>query len=91
MIPTVFETYDKHYDLTFLVGMSPTAELKVCSRTMARKLEFFDKMLYGPFSERNPDTGDWVVKLPETNQVCFKTIVNVIFDIESLSDSKLAP
>ncbi|RYP53559.1 hypothetical protein DL770_010988 [Monosporascus sp. CRB-9-2] len=75
MIPTVFETFDKHSDLTFLVGASPTAEFKVCSRTLARKVEFFDKMLYGPFAEKQPASGAWVVKLPETDQACFKVFL----------------
>ncbi|RYP89416.1 hypothetical protein DL769_000067 [Monosporascus sp. CRB-8-3] len=72
MVPTVFETFGKHQDLTLLVGTSPTAEFKVCSRTLARKVEFFDKMLYGPFAERQPASGAWVVRLPETDQASFK-------------------
>ena len=84
MIPTIFETFDKHYDLTLLVGTSPTAEFKVCSRTLARKLEFFDKMLYGPFVERKPDIGNWVVRLPETHQESFKLILETVFDTKKI-------
>ena len=87
MVPTIFETFDKHYDLILLVGNSPTAEFKVCSRTLARKIEFFDKMLYRPFTERKPDSGDWVVKLPETDQASFKMILDVFFPGKSLPEA----
>ncbi|RYP36995.1 hypothetical protein DL767_003150 [Monosporascus sp. MG133] len=72
MTATVFQTFGICPDLTLLVGTSPTAEFKVCSRTLARKVDFFDKMLYGPFAERQPTSGTWVVRLPETDQASFK-------------------
>ncbi|TEA21334.1 hypothetical protein C8034_v007787 [Colletotrichum sidae] len=42
-----------------------TARFLVCSKAMARISPVFKAMLYGPYVERKPPTGDWVVKLPE--------------------------
>ena len=44
-------------------------------------------MLYGPFTERKPDSGDWVVELPETDQASFKMILDVVFTGKSLPEA----
>ncbi|KAI1076872.1 hypothetical protein F5B20DRAFT_554105 [Whalleya microplaca] len=76
--PTVCETFEKHYDLILVVGTSPKGEFKVCSRTLARSNKVFDKMLYGPFLERKPTTGDWVVNLPEDNPSAFQIFLDLV-------------
>lgn len=78
MIPTVFETFEKHYDLTMLVGRSPTAEFKVCSRSVARTSKYFDTLLYGNFSEAKPENGNWVMKLPGTDCAAFRIMLSLI-------------
>lgn len=89
MIPTIFETFEKEYDLTILVGISPTAEFKVCSRSVAKASKYFDTLLNGEFSEAKPENGNWVIKLPETDYASFRIILSQIHGGRSIIPDKV--
>ncbi len=78
LTPTIFETFDECFDLTLLVGTSPTAQFRVDSRAMRRACNPWKVMLYGNFTEKKPEAGDWIVSFPEDDYESFKTVLHLI-------------
>lgn len=64
-------------DLRLEVGEHKKAFI-VCSRAMARSSPVFRSMLYGGYAESKPTEGQWVVHLPEDNDMAFAVILNII-------------
>lgn len=64
--------FDPHGDLKLEVGAKHNPEpiiFIVCSRTLARVSLVFDRMLFGDFAEAKPESGEWIVKLPDEKAV----------------------
>lgn len=55
-----------------------TASFLVCSRALAMASPVFKRMLFGGWKESKPDTGEWVVQLPDENISGLKTVMNII-------------
>lgn len=70
--PTIFHTFEEDFDLTVLVGKSPTAQFQVDSHAMKRACKAWKAMLYGDFTEKKPTVGDWIVSFPEDDWMSFK-------------------
>ncbi|KAK2016780.1 hypothetical protein LZ32DRAFT_635713 [Colletotrichum eremochloae] len=68
---------DKRGDLILRFGASLTKDLRVCSRTMARASDVFEKMLFGPFKESQKEDKEWVIELPEDNIKPMTTILAI--------------
>lgn len=73
-----FEKFEEDFDLTLVVGTSPTAQFQVDSRCMRRACKAWKYMLYGEFSERKPKDGEWVVSFPEDDIDSFRAVLYLI-------------
>ncbi len=73
------EILDPRGDLTLLVGKDE-AGFRVCSRTLARSSEFFEVLLYGPFSEgKAQQAGDaWQTSLLEDDPEALRVLLLAI-------------
>ncbi|KAI0021727.1 hypothetical protein F4780DRAFT_263345 [Xylariomycetidae sp. FL0641] len=65
-------------DLTLVVGTSPGTRMRVSSRALTQNVVYFDKLLNGPFAERKPDQGPWIVHLPDDDPFTLGVIFRVL-------------
>lgn len=70
-------TFDKDGDLKLKVGTNPSQEMLVDSRVLCRVSPVFRKMLRGPFAERKPEQGNWMIKLPEDRNDTFAVLMDL--------------
>ncbi|KAL8372256.1 hypothetical protein RB595_001850 [Gaeumannomyces hyphopodioides] len=78
--PATVASFDRLGDLQLLIGADgpDQALFTVCSRTLSRASPVFDTMLNGPWAEKRPDVGNWVVKLPEDSPKAFQIVLNIL-------------
>ncbi|TLD12909.1 uncharacterized protein PgNI_03537 [Pyricularia grisea] len=84
--------FDNKGDLRLQVGTEERIFV-VCSRTVSRASEAFERMLHGPYAERKPADPniDWVVKLPEDSARGLEVVLNVIHARFKLIPESLGP
>lgn len=73
---------DADGDLTLVVGPN-SREFLVCSKALSRASRAFKRMLYGGFTESRPETGPWVVILPEDDDAAAELM---LYSIHSMFD-----
>ncbi len=73
------EVLDPRGDLTIIVGPEKVA-FRVCSRAVARSSQYWEVMLYGPFSEgqAQQENGSWEVELPEDDPGTLKILLAAV-------------
>ncbi|KAF2966505.1 hypothetical protein GQX73_g7044 [Xylaria multiplex] len=74
---------DPNGDLCLQVGESPVTSFVVCSKTLARTSDFWNKLLNGEFREsgkhRSQDIGsNWTVEFPEDDPRSMELLLNII-------------
>lgn len=78
--PATVASFDRLGDLQLLIGADgpDQALFTVCSRALSRASPVFNTMLNGPWAEKRPDIGNWVVKLPEDSPKAFRIVLNIL-------------
>ena len=73
---------DPDGDLTLKVGADIEGQHEtrflVCSSTLRRSSLVFKKMLFGPWVDSKPESGNWVVALPEDMPCAMKRVLAII-------------
>jgi hypothetical protein len=82
--------HDEDGDLRLLVGPDEIAHV-VCSRTLARVSPVWKIMLYGPMRESRPESGDWVVKLPEDDEAALGLLLSTAHSAWDTLPKRLSP
>ncbi|KAL8306272.1 hypothetical protein RB600_008926 [Gaeumannomyces tritici] len=78
--PATVASFDRSGDLQLLIGADgpDQALFTVCSRALSRASPVFNTMLNGPWAEKRPDVGNWVLKLPEDSPKAFRIVLNIL-------------
>ncbi|KAK3312458.1 hypothetical protein B0H66DRAFT_399235 [Apodospora peruviana] len=72
---------DPDGDLVLSVGFETTfepIEFRVCSSAMTRASPVWKRMLSGQWAESKPETGEWIVILPEDNPNALETVLEIV-------------
>ncbi|KAL1839666.1 hypothetical protein VTJ49DRAFT_1276 [Mycothermus thermophilus] len=67
-----------------LILRTPEACFKVCSAALRRASPVFKTMLFGPWRESKPATGDWIVDLPEETKFVLNSVLPIIHAVPVL-------
>ncbi|KAL8405018.1 hypothetical protein RB594_009776 [Gaeumannomyces avenae] len=75
----IYKAFDDRGDLQLLVGVAPDQyKFIVCSRALSRASPVFSTMLNGPWTEKQPVSGDWVVELPDDDPTSLRRVLTII-------------
>lgn len=79
--PVELTILDEDGDLTLYVGADtaePERAFRVCSSTLRRASPVWKKMLFGPWVEAKPSTGEWTVSFPEDKPSPLSVLLGII-------------
>lgn len=82
--------FDQDGDLTLKVGQNPPQTMKVDSRALCRSSPVFRRMLRGSFSESQPHSGPWEVKLPGDSPHAMSIIMDMVHCQHSRTPSEIS-